>query len=194
MSSPRPRCLTVRTNLPVSTLRNPTTVLRAFLPLMMTSACSPTLLHAALKGGNSLRLVSSPNHTSPPASSTSLTRRITSPFYSRGRDQACQARISDASNESPTSVAKGPSSRWSGSPSFVDHPPQGVRPKATRLAPPANASCRDVTLLEAPKGPSLATPWPTHKRWSEHIRAPQLPPPVFFPRPTARSPASCARS
>src|SRR3712207_8543388 len=81
MSSPRVRCLIVRTNLPVRTLRNPTTVLRAFLPLMMTSACSPTLLHAALKGGNSLKLVSSPNHTSPPASSTSLTRRITSPFY-----------------------------------------------------------------------------------------------------------------
>src|SRR3712207_7138976 len=70
MSSPRPRCLTVRTNVPVSTLRNPTTVLRAFLPLMMTSACSPTLLHAALEGGNSLELVSSPNRTSPPASST----------------------------------------------------------------------------------------------------------------------------
>src|SRR3712207_5658491 len=107
MSSPRVRCLIVRTNLPVRTLRNPTTVLRAFLPLMMTSACSPTLLHAALKGGNSLKLVSSPNHTSPPTSSTSLTRRITSPFYSRDPDQACPARTSDASNESPASLAFG---------------------------------------------------------------------------------------
>ena len=61
MSSPRPRCLIVHTNFTVRTLRNPTTVLRAFRPLMMlTWACSAILLYAALKGGNSLKLVSSP--------------------------------------------------------------------------------------------------------------------------------------
>ena len=95
MSPPRLLFRTTLTSFPVSTLRNPTIVLRALRPVVMqTSACSPSLLHAALKGGNSrrqARLVPEPHL---PARSQDLPRPAYHlPFFRSWSGSAAQADV-----------------------------------------------------------------------------------------------------
>src|SRR3712207_377322 len=152
MSSPRARCLAVRTNLPVSTLRNPTTVLRAFLPLMMTSGlvvrfCStppsrvgtPSRVCLIPKPHLPTRIehLSYPPHYLPSLlswsgsglPSTYFGRFQRKPRASLASGVRC-ARSPHNRSLQARSLAKGPSSHSSGSLCFAGHPPAGVLPRA----------------------------------------------------------------
>src|SRR5260221_13709638 len=84
-SSWRLRSRMRETNSPVAAVSAPCTTRRALRPLTTTTCCSPRCPQPARSGGNSRSVVSSPNHTSPPAATLAAACSATAFFLGVGR-------------------------------------------------------------------------------------------------------------
>lgn len=107
LSAPRLHSRTTRTRSPVTMFSAPCTPRRAFLPVIVTVACSPRRAHPARKGGNCRTVVSSANQTLPPTPSVCATAATIAPFFPRTPGRGDPTHTSAASTATPSGAPPG---------------------------------------------------------------------------------------
>jgi len=104
-------------------VQHPAAVLAADFHDHLRSSPRPSAQRApAWRDGNSLSVVSSPNHTLPPAASVSATAAATAPFFVHTADRGVQGHTSAFSTATP--IAAPPAARWLHLPRSPRHAPR----------------------------------------------------------------------